>query len=268
LGRASTRREDGASALAGIADKACSASSKDAYTWDYKDGTLEGGPDSLEFTGSGITGGELPKLTFVRCKGRAAQAPVYADRVRVDLEAGGEEPLRLAYEEYYRLPEYDIERIKSTTRGPELKALLTAFLEAPRGELGDFSMGVWKAWNQRILDLDNFVASQIFHRKPRMPSGKIGLGAEATLKPDGSPDSWHPSDEAAVKDLVFLNLRFEPFRHGTDTRSMLGALSFAMQERAASQANPNGCRSAHVTQPSAHLAVPEGSSIGYVGEYC
>jgi hypothetical protein len=30
----------------------------------------------------------------------------------------------------------------------------------------------------------------------------------------------------------------------------------------------NGCRSAHVTQPSAHLAVPEGSSIGYVGEYC
>jgi CRISPR-associated protein Csb3 len=31
---------------------------------------------------------------------------------------------------------------------------------------------------------------------------------------------------------------------------------------------PDGCRSAHVTQPSAHLAVPEGSSIGYVGEYC
>lgn len=213
---------------------------KDAYTWDYKDGTLEGSPDSLELTASGITGDSLPKLVFERCGGAGAERPVYADRIREEVEAAGDEGQRLVYEEYYRLPQYDAERIQQAATGPTIKALLSAFFDQPRNKPGDFTFEAWKTWNQRILELDNFIATQIFHRKPRKASGQIGRGAEGDLKTDGSLDSWHASDEAVVAERATWHLRFEPHHYGNETRSLLGALAYAVQLRGDTRLNPNG----------------------------
>lgn len=213
---------------------------QDAYNWDFADGTLEGTPDALKFTGSGITGEALPELVFERCPGEGPKMPVYADRVRQELEADGSVGARrVAYQEYYRLPAYDLERIERAATSPELKALIDAFFAQPREVLGDSDFENWRAWNQRILDLDNYVARALFHRRPRKATGSLGAGAPESLVPDGSPDSWHPSDEEAVTNHVLHHLH-HAHKQGSEGRSVHGSLVNALRVRADSRLNPGG----------------------------
>jgi outer membrane protein OmpA-like peptidoglycan-associated protein len=213
----------------------------DAYNWDFADGKLEGTPESLKFTGSGITGDSLPELVFERCEGEAAKRPVYADRIRQEMEADGSEAARrVAYQEFYRLPSYDVARIDRAATSPALKALIDAFLDQPRQVQGDFALKTWAAWNQCILNLDNYVAQELFHRQPRKAAGRIGAGAPEGLPGDGSPESWHASDEEAVAARVIHRLRYEAHKHGGKGRSVLGWLAHALELRANSRLNPNG----------------------------
>jgi outer membrane protein OmpA-like peptidoglycan-associated protein len=213
---------------------------KDAYTWDYNDGTIKPyrsvGPGgwSLTVTASGITDGE--PLNFERSIG--GDRPASSERVREELQAEGSAvALSILQREYYPLPYYDYRRIFDAAQ--RIHPFIDAFFNQSRNKLGDFGFEAWMAWNQRILDLDNFVAQEIFHFQPRKPSGLLGKGAETALKSDGTLYSWHASDLEEVRSEALNAMTLEHVRD-LETRSIVDWLSYILHLRNDTRLNPNG----------------------------